>query len=381
RMTKPFSRMIPRLIVLLFFLFLTSCRSTSSLLLHPEAPELNRRSPDVFEVCLETTKGRISIEVHRDWSPHGADRFYNLVCSRYSNDTRFFRVIKGRWAQFGINGDPKIAQTWRAQTIPDDPRIESNARGTVAYAFATPNGRTTQVFINLKDNSATHDAEFVPFGKVVKGMEVADALNAQYGESAGGGIRGGKQDPLYEKGKSYLQDNFPLLDGITRATIVESQRPDHLLKADARIQFGGTPVELAISEVSQQSLRIELSSLAEQGHGRKPSPSGALVPFLQTEKLRVRELSRERRLSVGQLRVTVRPHPLSINVCRADGKLVQELIFGEDNQTNLILFRTAAPVLGLGEGAEQFDRRGVSYPLINGQRYRLAELGTRIFSP
>jgi alpha-glucosidase/alpha-D-xyloside xylohydrolase len=149
----------------------------------------------------------------------------------------------------------------------------------------------------------------------------------------------------------------------------------------SEVQFGGTPVELAISEVSEQSLRIELSSLAEQGHGRKASPRDALVPFPQTEKLRVRELSGERRLGVGHLRVTVRPQPVSINVCRADGKLVQELIFAEDNQTNLILFRTAAPVLGLGEGADQFERRGVNYPLINGQRYRLAELGTRIFSP
>jgi alpha-glucosidase (family GH31 glycosyl hydrolase)/cyclophilin family peptidyl-prolyl cis-trans isomerase len=379
-MTKPLFRIIPRLIVLLC-LFPLSCRSTSSLLLHPETPELNRRSPDVFEVCLETTRGRISIEVHRDWSPHGADRFYNLVCGGYYNDTRFFRVIKGRWAQFGINGDPEIAKTWRAQAIPDDPRIESNARGTVAYAFATPNGRTTQVFINLKDNSATHDAEFVPFGKVVQGMEVADALNAQYGESAGGGIRGGKQDALYEKGNSYLKDNFPLLDGITRATIVDARQTDNLSKPDARIQFGGTPVELAISEVSKQTLRIELFALAEQGHGPKASSSAALVPFPQTEKLRVRELSRERRLHVGHLRVTVRPQPLSITVWRADGTLVQELAFGEGNQTNSISFRTAGPVLGLGEGADQFDRRGVNYPLINGQRYRLAELGTRIFSP
>src|SRR5690348_3400897 len=168
------ARIIPGLIALLC-LCPASCRSNSPLLLDPAAPELNRRAPDVFEVSLETTQGQISIEVHRDWSPHGADRFYNLVCAGYYNDTRFFRVIKGRWAQFGINGDPEIANAWRAQAIPDDPRRESNVRGTVAYAFATPNGRTTQVFINLKDNSATHDAEFAPFGKVVKGMEVADA--------------------------------------------------------------------------------------------------------------------------------------------------------------------------------------------------------------
>ena len=220
-MTRIFSKIILVSLIFLPCLVLLSCRSTSPLLVHPDAAETNRRAPDVFDVCLETSKGKISIEVHRDWSPHGADRFYNLVRACYYDDTRFFRVIQGRWAQFGINGDPKISNAWRARTIPDDPKVESNARGTVAYAFSVPNGRTTQLFINLKDNSATHDAEFVPFGKIVKGMEVADALNAEYGESAGGGIRGGKQGPLFEKGNSYLQEHFPKLDYIVRATVVD----------------------------------------------------------------------------------------------------------------------------------------------------------------
>jgi alpha-glucosidase (family GH31 glycosyl hydrolase) len=145
--------------------------------------------------------------------------------------------------------------------------------------------------------------------------------------------------------------------------------------------YGDIPVELTISQVSERALRIELSALDEQGHARKASPPAALVPFPVTEKLRVRELSREKRLRVGQLRVTIKPQPLTINVRRADGKLVQELTFDEGNGTNSISFQTAAPVLGLGEGADQFDRRGGNYPLINGQRYRLAELGTRIFSP
>jgi peptidyl-prolyl cis-trans isomerase A (cyclophilin A) len=200
--------------------FQISCASTASLLLHPDAAEMNRRAPDVFDVRMETTKGDIVIEVHREWAPHGADRFYNLVRAGYYDDSRFFRVIQGRWAQFGINGDPKISNVWRARNIPDDPRVESNTRGTLAIAFAVPNGRTTQIFINLKDNSATHDAEFVPFGRIVKGMEVADALNTEYGESAGGGIRGGKQQPLYEQGNVYLHQNFPHLDGIVRARVV-----------------------------------------------------------------------------------------------------------------------------------------------------------------
>jgi len=321
------------------------------------------------------------IEVHRDWSPHGADRFYYLVRAGYYDDSRFFRVIQGRWAQFGINGDPKISNAWRARTIPDDPRIEPNTRGTVAFAFAVPNGRTTQVFINLKDNRTTHDSEFVPFGRIVEGMEVADTLNAEYGESAGGGIRGGKQGPLFEKGNSYLQEQFPRLDSIVRATVVDQPRGEHVATADSRLQFGGAPVELTISQVSERTLRIGLSALDERGHSPKPPLSDGLVSFPATEKLRVRELFRERRLRVGQLRVTLQAQPLTINVRRADGTLVQELVFGDGGRTNSILFRTAAPVLGLGEGADQFDRRGANYPLINGQRYRLAELGTRIFSP
>ena len=193
-----------------------------SLLLTPDAPEMNRRAPELFNARLETGKGVILIEVHRDWAPNGADRFYNLVRAGYYDQAPFHRVIEGRWAQFGINGDPKVSKIWRERTIPDDPRRESNVRGTVAYAFAVANGRTTQVFINLRDNSATHDAEpFAPFGRVVEGMDVADKLNAEYGESAGGGIRAGKQGPLFEGGAAYLKRNFPRLDYIIRATVVE----------------------------------------------------------------------------------------------------------------------------------------------------------------
>jgi cyclophilin family peptidyl-prolyl cis-trans isomerase len=187
-----------------------------------EGPELNRRAPDLFDIQLETSKGIIMIEVHRDWAPHGADRFYNLVSAGYYDDDRFFRVIQGRWAQFGINGDPKISNAWRTQIIPDDERRESNVRGTVAFAFAVTNGRTTEIFINLKDNSATHDPEaFVPFGKVIAGMDIADALNTEYGETAGGGIRAGKQEPLFQMGNEYLERQFPRLDYILHATVVQ----------------------------------------------------------------------------------------------------------------------------------------------------------------
>ena len=179
-------------------------------------------APVTYKVRLDTTKGPILIAVHRAWAPRGADRFKELVESGYYDEARFFRIRKGTWAQFGIAGDPKVAQAWRTKTIPDDPYVGvSNTRGTVAFAFKDPNGRTTQVFINLKDNSATHDKEpFVVFGVVEEGIDVVDALYAEYGEDAGGGIRAGKQDPVFEGGNGYLKANFPLLDYISTASVI-----------------------------------------------------------------------------------------------------------------------------------------------------------------
>jgi homoserine O-acetyltransferase len=177
-------------------------------------------APQDFRVRLETSKGLIVTEVHRDWAPHGADRFYELVTAHYFDDNRFFRVHAGQWAQFGINGDPAVAKRWRAQPIPDDPRRQSNVRGTVTFAFAEPNGRTSQIYIALKDLSDPQDAQgFVPFGRVIDGMDVADALNSEYGEASGGGIRAGKQQPLFDGGNAYLDREFPRLDTLLRATV------------------------------------------------------------------------------------------------------------------------------------------------------------------
>jgi homoserine O-acetyltransferase len=179
-------------------------------------------APVSYKVRLDTSKGPVVIAVHRDWAPKGADRFRELVESGYYDAARFFRIRKDTWVQFGIAGDPKVAQAWRTKTIPDDPYVGvSNKRGTVAFAFKDPNGRTTQVFVNLRDNSATHDKEpFVVFGEVEQGMEVVDSLYADYGEAAGGGIRAGHQDPVFEGGNTYLGEKFPLLDYIKTARIL-----------------------------------------------------------------------------------------------------------------------------------------------------------------
>jgi len=181
-------------------------------------------APAQFLVALTTTKGAIVIECVRAWAPHGVDRFHELVTSGYFDDAALFRIRPKTWVQFGINGDPRVAQAWRTRTIPDDPfqPEHANVRGTVFFAWAVPNGRTTQVVINLRDNREVHDKEpFVPIGRVIEGMNVADALFDEYGEAAGGGIRAGKQDPVFQGGNDYLRKNFPKLDFIKTAQVVQ----------------------------------------------------------------------------------------------------------------------------------------------------------------
>jgi cyclophilin family peptidyl-prolyl cis-trans isomerase len=176
--------------------------------------------PRLFRVRLDTSKGPIVIAVHREWAPRGADRFHELVTAGYYDDTRFFRVVKGQWAQFGINGDPKVSARWRTATIRDDPASQSNVRGRVAFAFKDPDGRTTQVYISLRDNSYQDAQGFVPFGEVVEGMDVADALNSEYGESSGGGIRASRQQALFDGGNAFLDREYPKLDRIVTARVV-----------------------------------------------------------------------------------------------------------------------------------------------------------------
>lgn len=200
---------------------LTGGTQERTLLLNPAAPVFAARAPDRTIVRLDTTVGPIDIEVLRAWAPRGADRFVALARHGFYDGARFFRVRPGRWVQFGINGDPAIARAWRNQTIPDDPFVQSNIRGTVAFAFAVPNGRTTQVFVNTADNSETHDREpFTPFGRIVEGLGHVDRVNAEHGEGPGG-IRAGKQDPFFTGGNTWLDRTFPRLDYIRRTMIVD----------------------------------------------------------------------------------------------------------------------------------------------------------------
>jgi peptidyl-prolyl cis-trans isomerase A (cyclophilin A) len=182
-------------------------------LLFPDAPELNVQAPDTYRARFTTSEGDVVIEVHRDWAPNGADRFYNLVSSGYYDGARFFRVINGFMAQFGMNADPLVTAQWRVATLPDDPVAESNTRGRITFAMTSqPNSRTTQVFINFGNNSNLDGMGFAPFGEVVEGMEVVDRFHSGYGESP-------DQGQIQGRGNEYLEAQFPELDYVVRATI------------------------------------------------------------------------------------------------------------------------------------------------------------------
>jgi peptidyl-prolyl cis-trans isomerase A (cyclophilin A) len=178
------------------------------------------QAPAQYTVKLETTQGDILIDVHRDWSPNGADRFYNLVKLGYFQDVAFFRVISGFMAQVGIHGDPRVNAQWREANIQDDPVKQSNTRGMVTFAMSSqPNSRTTQFFISFKDNSNLDPMGFAPFGQV-RDMAVVDKLYSGYGEGAPRG-RGPNQGKVQMIGNPYLRAEFPKLDYIVKASLVE----------------------------------------------------------------------------------------------------------------------------------------------------------------
>ena len=188
-----------------------SIGAQNSTLRNPAA--LTEQAPERFTAGFDTSKGRFVIEVHRDWAPRGADRFYNLVKSGFFNDVRFFRVIGGQLAQFGMHGDPAVQKAWRDAVIADDPVRHGNTRGAVSFASRGPNTRTTQLFINLRDNSPYDRLGFAPFGEVVTGMDVVDRLYSEYEERPDQGL-------IDEEGNAYLTREFPSLDYIQKAAIV-----------------------------------------------------------------------------------------------------------------------------------------------------------------
>ncbi len=201
---------------------MTSLRvfTVASLLLFTAASSLladekaSGRAPDSYKVRFETSKGNFTVEVTRKWAPNGADRFYELVQQGFYKEARFFRVVPNFMVQWGINADPDVQKKWRPATIKDDPVVASNQRGYITYATSGPNSRTTQMFINFKDNSFLDSQGFSPFGRVTDGMNVVDAINAEYGEQP-------QQGAIQTQGNAYLKSRFPRLDFIKSITLLK----------------------------------------------------------------------------------------------------------------------------------------------------------------
>ena len=174
---------------------------------------LSEKAPAMFNAKFDTSAGTFVIQVHRDWAPIGADRFYNLVKNGFYDDCRFFRVVPNFMVQFGINGDPAVQRNWKDASIKDESVKESNAPGYITFAKSSlPNSRTTQVFINFKDNSGLNGQGFAPFGKVTMGMDVVNKIYSGYGEQP-------DQGQIQAQGNAYLGKSFPKLDYIKKATI------------------------------------------------------------------------------------------------------------------------------------------------------------------
>jgi peptidyl-prolyl cis-trans isomerase A (cyclophilin A) len=185
---------------------------TGASLLHPDT--LKAKAPEVYEVTFDTTKGQFVIQVTRAWAPQGADRFYNLVKNHFYDGASFFRVVPTFVVQFGLTGNPAVNKAWTNATIKDDPVTQKNAMGTITFATAGKDSRTTQVFVNLGDNSRLDAMGFSPFGKVISGMEVINQLYSGYADNPTG-----HQGEITNDGKAYLDKNWPKLDSIKTATI------------------------------------------------------------------------------------------------------------------------------------------------------------------
>lgn len=185
---------------------------------HPEADDArlldpsraNARAPDRFEVHFRTTRGDFVVDVQRAWAPRGVDRLYNLVAMGFFRDIAFFRVVPGFVAQFGIHGRPDVARAWSAARLEDDPVVESNERGTVVFASAGPDSRTTQLFINFGDNRRLDGMGFAPLGRIVEGMGVVDAIHSGHGQKP-------DQGRIAAEGNAYLRADFAELDYILHA--------------------------------------------------------------------------------------------------------------------------------------------------------------------
>lgn len=221
-----------RLMLLVAAIGTTSCRY-SPFSCRQETPDPKAPVPDSFRVAFQTSKGQFDVIARKSWSPIGVDRFYTLVQNKYFDDVRFFRVVDGFVAQFGISGDPKVTKDWERRCIADEPVQHTNSRGTISFARGGPGTRGVQLFVNLRDNPVLDSLSgfgFPPIAEVVSGMEVVDSLYSGYGESAPRsgpqyGREGPDQDSIDARGNAYLNPGWPKLDYVKTARVVQEWRP------------------------------------------------------------------------------------------------------------------------------------------------------------
>ncbi len=206
------------LIILTIIIAFGGC-AISSPLLNPDPELVKEKSPEKFEVLFKTTKGNFTVEIERKYSPLAVDRFYYLVSNNYYNFNRFFRVLPNFVVQWGMKGAPQIDKIWGDMGIDDEPVKLSNEKGTIAFARSGPNTRSNQLFINLADNQRLDKSDFngvkgfPAFGKVIKGMEVVESINAEY-------LQEPNQDSISFKGNVYLNKEFPNLDYIISTHLI-----------------------------------------------------------------------------------------------------------------------------------------------------------------
>jgi len=205
------------LLLLLATFSLAACARTPPLLT-PDPRLLDAAGPDSFVVAFSTSRGAFDVKVHRDWAPRGSDRLYYLFSAHYYDGARFFRTVDNFVTQFGISGDTAVSRAWRGRKFADDTVARSNVRGTLTFATGGPNTRTTQLFINYKDNDRLDRLGFAVVGQVVAGMSVVDSLYKGYGEGAPRGA-GPSQDRIGSEGNAYLIRDFPKLDHIVKARV------------------------------------------------------------------------------------------------------------------------------------------------------------------
>ena len=208
-------------------LFFALACSRGNPLLSPRPDRLARVGPDSFDVRLETSRGPVSLRIRRDWSPLGADRFHYLVKNGFYDEARFFRVVDGFVAQWGLPANPALADPWQARTLSDEPVKSSNTRGRISYARGGPNTRSIQLYINLRDNvrlDSLNGFGFPPIGEVIEGMTAVDSLTSEYGGTRENRLEGPSQDSIRVAGNGYLVRRFPKLDYIKATRITREWR-------------------------------------------------------------------------------------------------------------------------------------------------------------